>query len=45
MIRLIGWLAVLAFLYYTGILQAVLIFTGAMIVWLGAALGSIGGAL
>jgi len=45
MIKLIGWLAVLAFLYYTGILQATIIFLGMAMVWLGAALGSIGGAI
>ena len=45
MIKLIGWLAVGAFLWYTGILAATLIFLGAATVWLGALFASLGGML
>jgi hypothetical protein len=39
------WILVLAFLWYTGILQALMIFAGAFIMWLGAVLANIGGAI
>ena len=45
MIKTLGWLTVIGIGLYTGILQATLIFLGAAIIWFGAALSSLGGAL
>jgi hypothetical protein len=45
MIKTLGWLTVIGVGLYTGILQMMLIMLGAAIVWFGAALSSLGGAL
>jgi len=45
MIRTLGWLTVIGFGLYTGILQAMLIFAGAAVMWAGALLASLGGAI
>jgi hypothetical protein len=45
MIRTLGWLTVIGIGLYTGILQAMLVFLGAAIIWFGALLSSIGGAI
>ena len=45
MIKTLGWLTVIGVGLYTGILQAMLIFCGATIIWFGATLSSLGGAL
>jgi hypothetical protein len=45
MLRTLGWLTIIGIGLYTGILQAMLIFTGAAVVWVGALLASIGGAV
>jgi hypothetical protein len=36
------WILVLAFLWYTGILQALMIFAGAFIMWVGALISTVG---
>ena len=45
MIRTLGWLTVIGIGLYTGILQAMLVFAGAAIIWVGALLASVGGAI
>ena len=45
MIKTLGWLTVIGIGLYTGILQAMLIFIGAGIIWFGALLSNLGGAL
>ena len=45
MLRTLGWLTVIGIGLYTGILQAMLIFAGAAIIWAGTLLASIGGAV
>ena len=45
MIKTLGWLTVIGVGLYTGILQAMLIFIGAGVIWFGALLSSLGGAI
>ena len=45
MIRTLGWLTVIGIGLYTGILQAMLIFVGAAVIWVGTLLASVGGAI
>lgn len=45
MIRTLGWLTVIGIGLYTGILQAMLIFAGAAVIWVGSLLASVGGAI
>jgi len=45
MIKTLGWLTVIGLGLYTGILQTMLMLSGAAIIWFGAALSSLGGAL
>ena len=45
MIRTLGWLTVIGIGLYTGILQAMLIFTGADVIWVGSLLAGLGGAI
>ena len=45
MIRTLGWLTVIGLGLYTGILQMMLVFAGAAIIWVGSLLASVGGAI
>jgi|TARA_R110000737_G_scaffold278868_1_gene285592 hypothetical protein len=45
MIKTLVWLTAIGVGLYTGILQAMLMLSGAAIIWIGAALSSLGGAL
>jgi hypothetical protein len=45
MLRTLGWLTIIGIGLYTGILQAMLIFAGAAVIWVGTLLASIGGAI
>ena len=45
MIKTLGWLTVIGLGLFTGILQTMLMLSGAAIIWIGAALSSLGGAL
>jgi len=45
MIKTLGWLTVIGVGLYTGILQMMLVMIGAAVIWFGAALSSLGGAL
>ena len=45
MLRTLGWLTVIGIGLYTGILQAMLIFAGAAVIWVGSLLAGLGGAL
>ena len=45
MLRTLGWLTIIGIGLYTGILQAMLVFVGALIMWIGTLLASLGGAI
>jgi hypothetical protein len=45
MLKTLGWLTIIGIGLYTGILQAMLIFTGAAVIWFGTLLATLGGGL
>jgi hypothetical protein len=45
MLRTLGWLTIIGIGIYTGILQMMLVFVGALVMWVGTLLATLGGGL